>query len=151
MSKKDPVHYAEDDLGVHNIYDEARAHFDDHSYYTKQVESLNLQIRDIKTQIEDREREVVSDERAKQLDLSKTAFGEHLKEVLKADESLRAMRGDLSALEAERSNCELNLKNLSLGIQLRSARMEELGGLLYFYAVCKGVAASGPGEDFGPR
>lgn len=131
------VDYAEQQLGVHSVYEEACNRLDQHTECTAKIADFNIRIRLLKKEIEDAEIQIASDERAKEHGLSKTAFSDHLKEVLKTDSNLRDLRTKLADLEVERSNEELRAKHHSLGLQLSIGRLHELGGLLHFYAATK--------------
>ena len=127
---KDPIAYAEDTLGVHEVYAEANRRYEAHAEVSERLDLTAHEIKALKRNIEDREIEVTSGERAKEHGLSKTAFGEHLKEVLREDEQLRGMRNQLSHLEALRNGDEITLRHHALGVQLAAARMNELEGLV---------------------
>lgn len=146
MTKVDPVTYAENTLGVHRVFEEAERRFALHAEASENVTRTQDEIRALKAQVEEREIEIVSDERAKEHGLSKTAFGDHLKEVLREDPDLRALRSKISNLEGMRNDYEQQVKHHQLGVQLASARMQELEGLLSFYAACKLANAVHPSQ-----
>lgn len=133
----DPVTYAEDTLGVHRVYEEAERRYNEHAMASDALDRTSDEIRSVRAEIEASEIELVSDLRAKHNDLSKTAFGELLKERIKEDADLRVLRTQLAHLEGVRAEYERQVKHHQLGIHLATARMEELGGLLEFYAACK--------------
>lgn len=135
--KVDPISYAEESLGVHRVFEEGERRYELHAEASDALDRTSDEIRSVRAEIEASEIELVSDLRAQQNDMSKTAFGEFLKERLKEDADLRVLRTRLAHLEGVRAEYERQVKHHQLGVHLATARMEELGGLLEFYAACK--------------
>lgn len=134
-----PVEYAEETLGVHSVYEEAERRYQLHAEASDALDRTSDEIRSVRASIEASEIELISDLRGSEeaKGMSKTAFGDYLKEKLKEDADLRVWRIRLADLEGVRAEFERALKHHQLGIHLATARMEELGGLLEFYAAVK--------------
>lgn len=132
-----PVDYAEQSLGVHKVYDEAATRLNEHAHLTDEIKALNAKIRQVKESITDRESLIVAQEGGNIAGLSKTAAKEHMKAAFDADDEINRLRGLLADAEAERADADATLRHHALGVQMLTARMQELGGLLEFYAAAK--------------
>lgn len=137
--------YAEDTLGVHRVYAEA----DEAITLLGDAQELHVGHAQAKRMLDelltDREYALVTDQRGVLPDLSQAAFERHMKQILNVDPEMRAVR-------AKRETCILNLDEtgflidrLKMTIRVRSARLEELGGLLHYYgAVKQGTTSKSP-------
>lgn len=132
-----PVQYAEDHLGVHEVWKEAERRLIVHSDLTDQIKELNRRIRDAKDNLADREASIVADNGAAIVGMSKTAAKEHMKVVIDADPEIQRIRDQIATADAERAEADADLRHHDLGLKVLTARMQELGGLLEFYAAAK--------------
>lgn len=132
-----PVHYAEDYLGVHEVWEEAEHRLLDHRRLTEDIKELNRRIRGAKENLADRESVLVADHGADLVGLSKTAAKEHMKAVIDADAEAQRIRDQIATAEAERQEADLDLRHQEVGLKVLTARMQELDGLLEFYAASK--------------
>lgn len=131
------ITYAEGTLGVHDVYQEAKAALADLRHaQTALVEHLNSK-RIVAEQLADREYELVSEERAKYHEMSATAFEPHMRKVKHEDPEMKRLRGDLSKIQYEIDTTEAAVREHEFTCKVKQARMEELGGLLNFYAAVK--------------
>lgn len=144
MAKQTPVAYAEGTLGVHDVYEQSlEAH--------KQLEAaLGLyadaaaSIREINGAIEAREYDLVAAHRGENPDISLSALDRWLKDQRHADDSLRELRDDLLNKQADSDSAHVNIEKYKYRLRVLSARMNELGGLLNFFASAKMAAQKRP-------
>ena len=136
------VTYAESVLGVHVVHDEALQEYDGFVNAQRRLEQTNSVIRSVKDEIEDREAEVIAAEGPATAGLSATAAKAHMKSAIDADPQCRDLRSRLHELEADRALHERDIAIHRMGVELRVARMLELGGLLQFYAAAKTAQGS---------
>jgi hypothetical protein len=132
-----PVAYAENTLGVHQVWSAAEQTLADLA--TAQTAAVNTAAakRVITEQIADRELEVTNDERSKYTDLSQTAFEKHLRGALQADPQMKELRKNLMEAQRHHDAAEANITQMEYTLRTQVARMEELSGLLNFYAAAK--------------
>lgn len=135
---KNPVAYAEEDLGVHSILVgviDAREKLD------KEILSVLSDARDQKRKAEqdldDRETELLIDERGKHSDMSATALREHMKVVLFKDAEWKRLRDLVRSLNDTIDGAEVDRKLRERDIEIGCARMYELGGYLYYLGAVK--------------
>jgi hypothetical protein len=131
---KNPVTYAEGTLGVHSVYDEAKTTLAALETALTDAARHAAERRSLAEQVADREVVLASDERAAQPDMSQTAFDRHIKAVLRRDPTLASLRHDLQGAQAQEDMANAKAKALDATVRALSARMNELGGLLAFYA-----------------
>lgn len=142
MPKKNPVQYAEEDLGVHEVWEQAQQRLDQH-HQCKTTYLLSLrQIRELKERMRTREMEIVSDERGKFPDMKQTPFRDHIKGAFEDDADLSTLRAGLAVLESERDQSKADMDHHALGVHATTARMSELAGLLNFYSAAKAAATA---------
>ena len=132
-----PVEYAEQNLGVHEVYAEATA-------LTKSLDELMTALdkaiderRTYDEQISNYEMDLLIAERGQNADMSEAAFARHLKEVIHTDQTLKRVKQDRNAKAGEVSGLELDIEYHKYKIKVAVARMEQLNGLLQFYAAAK--------------
>lgn len=142
------VTYAEKDLGVHKVFEEAQERLTVHAVYSAERQDCNSRIRQIKSDQADREAVVAAELRGQDPKASATAFKEMLKAALAADEETTHLREDLLAEESGRERAESEIHHHELGIRMLTARMEELAGLLHYYGAAK-QAQTNKGEPSG--
>ena len=136
-----PVQYAEDVLNVHGVFDEAE------SVYIRYTTALDAHtdnvaaVRTLREGLADAEAEVSVRERAANPDQSVTAFEKHLKDVLRNDSEVRKIRHNLMEAQYAADQSEADIKRHDGKLKMLAARMEELGGLLNYFAATK-MAAS---------
>lgn len=132
-----PIKYAEQELGVHEVYDRAQAAQQRFAKFIVTLNETNNAIRHIHEMMDDREQEVVAEQRAANPDMSTTAFKEHMKEVVQQDETMRDFRKDLMEKQNSRDTAETSVEAAKYAMRVEAARLNELGGLLNFYAATK--------------
>jgi hypothetical protein len=136
--------YAERQLEVHAAYEramEAASIFEDRAGV---ITETAKKLRDIDSRITDREMDLVDSERAKPeiAEQSQAAFDRHIKVVFRKDPELAELRDARRTIQAEHERAEYDAERAKITARVESARMEELGGLLHFYAAVKHTAAN---------
>jgi hypothetical protein len=132
-----PVDYAEQTLGVHTVYEEAQKRLDLHGQLTGQIAALNAAIRADKDNLAARESTLVAEHGAHTAGMSKTAAKEYMKAIIESDPEVERIRDRLAEHESDRAVMDADLRHHAAGLQMLTARMHELGGLLEFYAAAK--------------
>lgn len=138
------LQYAESTLGVHEIYQEGRTALEALQNATNNLVGSQAKRRWLDDQIENREMDLLIDERGRHPDHSEAAFQRHLKEVYHTDDDLRSMREERAALAAVIFAAEAAVDSCKQTIKFTSARMEELGGYLNYLAAVKNAEAQMP-------
>jgi chromosome segregation ATPase len=129
-----PVRYAEDVLGVHQVNADAEQRLESmRATHVHLADAQDLKRR-LSERIAVRESEVISDERAAHTDVTATAFERYIKTVLTLDADLRAMKAQLLDVQTRIDRDEMMLREIEFDLRRLTGRMEELGGLLRFYA-----------------
>lgn len=129
-----PVSYAEDVLGVHAVWVEADERLAAHGKLVRERADLHKQIRTIKTRIVDRETDLTVDAPSAFPDASATERTRLLKVAFHKDAALQDMRAEEDDLQATLDMIDADVRHHETGLRVLSARMEELAGLLHFYA-----------------
>jgi hypothetical protein len=142
---KNPVSYAEDDLGVHVVWDEARARLDEHETAKARYLAALKSLRITERQITDRNMELVTEQRGLQPELKVTAFREHMKVVAAEDDTMVGLQSQLEDDKTERDEAKADMEHHELGLRALTARMHELAGLLEFYATAKSAQTAQKG------
>jgi len=129
--------YAEDVLGVHHVYEEAEGVRIDLDEALTALDKAQDERRNFDQQIEDREMELLIEERGKHPDHSEAAFSRHLKEVLFKNEQLKKLKLMRNAKSGECTGHDIDITYLKVRVTILSARMHELGGYFQYLAVTK--------------
>lgn len=129
--------YAEDQLGVHNVFDEAQGVQMDLDEALSALDKAQDERRDLDHKIDDREMDILILERGKHADHSEAALSRHLKEVYFKDETLKRLKMERNAKAGECTGLELDISYLKARVTILSARMTELGGYFNYLAVTK--------------
>lgn len=129
--------YAEDTLGVHEVYKHAReAHERLDDALTILANSKDKR-RALEVKLQDVEMEVAADERSKHADMSAAAMEKHLKIVLNADVQVRDLRRQILDLTNTIEGLEYDRSIEEAAIRIAVARLTELGGYLNYLAAVK--------------
>lgn len=138
--KKSAVDYAEEDLDVHGVWDEAVARLAQHEDAKNLYVTTLAQIRMIKSKVQSLTMDITSDERGKFPDMKPTPFRDHVRTVVEDHPELSALRSDMAEAESARDQAKADLDHHALGLGAITARMNELAGLLTFYSAAKAAA-----------
>lgn len=136
--------YAENTLGVHRVHEEAEALLKE---LDEALAALDLAIdarRALDEEIEDRQMELLIEERGKAPDISQAAMDRRIKEVYHKDEMLRHLRSKRNAKAGEASGLELDIDYTKYRLKVKVGRMEELNGYFQFLAAVKNAEAGTP-------
>lgn len=136
--------YAENVLGVHRVHEEAEALLKE---LDKALAALDLAIdarRALDEQIEDRQMELLIEERGKAPEISQAAMDRRLKEIYHKDEMLHQLRMERNAKAGEASGLELDIDYTKYRLKVKVGRMEELNGYFQFLAAVKNAEAGTP-------
>lgn len=136
-SRPDSLRYAEKNLGVHRVYEQAKqARLNLEDLY-KRLEGYSDEKRGILTAITDREMEIASSERGSNPDMSQAQMDKHLKVVNHNDVALIELKTELGSLLAVTDGCEYDSKLAKADLDISLARLYELGGYFNFLAAVK--------------
>ena len=142
MSKKNPVQYAEDDLGVHAVYADAREAQEALDAALDKYSQCASVIRSVHDSIDQRKFELASQIRAEKHDISQNALDRALKESERSDEQLIALRSQLLEKQDEQEVAHAVIEKNKYRLRVLSARMTELGGMLAYLASAKNAATA---------
>lgn len=146
------VKYAEEQLRVHDVHAEAKAHAHD-----ADTQRRNLALkRRAKVAAEeaytDAELAFIAVTRGQNSSMSQTAFDKFVKGEIHLDPELRKMRGGLADLAYEIDGIEAEIRRSQNLLDAATARMVELGGYLDYLAALKNAesAPAGQGDNWPP-
>ena len=139
MTTHPALAYAENELGVHQVYKEAQEASLALDELMSDLDKAQDLRRTLDAKIEDMEMDLLIEERSKHPDHSEAAFSRHLKEVQHKNQPLKDLKSQRNAAAGEVSGLELDITYTKARITLLSARMTELGGYLNYLAVVKDV------------
>lgn len=131
------IRYAEDNLGIHVIYDEAKAARDRIATLGEELIVARDAKRFTEEAMKDREIDLASEACGEHPDFSATKMEGHLKGVRHADDSHRQFREGLSRSSRRIDELEHAIRLAEIDVKVTVARMGELGGYLTFLAVVK--------------
>lgn len=136
------LEYAENKLGVHLVYEDAIKNRDLLDGMMTELGDKRDRKRILEAKIQEREFEIMGDERSKHPEMSATAMDKHLKLAYHGDPALQALRSEHLAVVNDLDGLELDKSVLEMDIKIAVARMAELGGYLQYLAVIKAQAAN---------
>lgn len=134
--------YVRDTLAVDAVNDDAEAALAALSEAHDRIADTAQRKRALVEEMETIELEITLRERAEQAELSQAAFERHIKPVLHRDPDLTALRRRLDEVTGEHERANLDARLLERTILVKSSRMQELAGVLAFYASVKVGAAN---------
>jgi uncharacterized coiled-coil DUF342 family protein len=138
-----PVEYAERVLEVHDIFVSTEQVLDEHARALDAMTSANRRIRDLEEDLRLAEIDTgIAAERAADAREWK-GIGQRskfVKDFITSYPEVVNLRGEIESAKNRRDEAEADVRHLALVIGARTARMNELGGLLNFYAAAKLVS-----------
>jgi uncharacterized coiled-coil DUF342 family protein len=138
-----PVEYAERVLEVHDIFVSTEQVLDEHARALDAMTSANRRIRDLEEDLRLAEIDTgIAAERAADAREWK-GIGQRskfVKDFITSHPEVVNLRGEIESAKNRRDEAEADVRHLALVIGARTARMNELGGLLNFYAAAKLVS-----------
>ncbi len=129
--------YAETQLGVHNVFEEALGNRDSLDALLGDLDKAHDTKRTVQAAMSDREFELLTEERGKHHEMSATALDQHMKQVKWRDEKMKDYRLRLDLVAGEIQGLEYDAEMLRITIRILTARMEELGGYLHYLGAVK--------------
>jgi hypothetical protein len=136
------IAYAETRLKVHEVYLESCKALRLAEEGRALVTTLSHNKRVLQDAMTDVEMQLVSTERAAFPDMSQAAFDRHIKAVVHGDPDMTTLRLKLLEDQHQLDQADDSLHQAELTVRVLTARMEELSGLLNFYAATKQVRAT---------
>lgn len=128
MPKSKALAYAEDTLGVHEVYEKALQAREELDATFSDLDSFYSKRREILDSITDREIEITVEERSQHPEASEAALERAAKISRSKDESLRKLRTELNHIESDIDGRKFDRSIAEHDIQIATARMIELGG-----------------------
>lgn len=129
--------YAENALGVHQVYTESLSALEDLDVALNAFDSAVDKRHSLDDRIEDRQMQILIEERGQNSELSEAAMTRRLKEKYHTDERLSQLKLERNAAAAEASGLELDIEHIKYRLKVKVGRMEELGGYLAYLAALK--------------
>lgn len=131
---KNPVRYAEQVLQVHAAHEDALAHVAALEVAVNDATEASARVRAARESLADREAVVAVEGRNEFPDMAQGTFEKHLKNRVQQDDKAKQSRTDLYAAQHDLDAAEGRIKVADTRAKIAVARLEELGGLLVFYA-----------------
>lgn len=119
------------------MWDDARTAMDNLHDALERETNATKQIRQLRDQINDREHQIVTGSRPAFIELSETAWNKKAKELFHDDPNLKELRQKIRDEEAKHDQAQADVKYCTTDCQMFASRMDELSGLLNFYAASK--------------
>lgn len=136
------IKYAEDQLGVHAVYEQAQANRAVLDKLLAELDKAQDDKRRLAEEIADREAELLIEERGKHSDMSAAAFDQHTKSAKRKDPELKKLREAFNGSLSEIQGLEYDVDMAKVEIRIACSRMEELGGYLNYLAAVKAETTS---------
>lgn len=132
--------YAEENLGVHKVYETLLQHLEDLDVSTSDLDKALDRKREIEEKYADAEVDLVNEKRGLHPEMSDTKFKAELKVWERENDAMNQLRLDLNAVKSEIQGLEFDQSMLKARIQVGSARLVELGGYLNYLTAVKNQA-----------
>jgi len=132
-----PVDYAEQNLGVHKVYEDALAAHKEYDAIISDLDRCTDKRRNLDLELETREVAKLVATRQMHPDWSKTAVNDYQKEARHNDPEIMRVKRELNSLNGEIAGLEADAKVQEFLLNAYTARMNQLGGYLTFLAACK--------------
>lgn len=132
-----PVEYAEQSLGVHDVYERAKDFAGSAQAYHEEMANHADDVRRLRERVADQEAHLVTVERGVNAEMSGTAFAEHMKVIVRLNPDLMMLRENLLDAQRDHDWAESQERGFRGKADVEMARLYELGGLLLFYGVAK--------------
>lgn len=136
MSRK-ALDYAEQDLGVHAVHEQALKGRDSLDVALKALAFTQDRKRRITENLTVREAELGIEERGKHPDMAQGTMDKHLKHSIQKDAKHASLRKELADAISEAEGLENEITILKRDIDIAVARMNELGGYFSYLSAIK--------------
>lgn len=137
MSGAKALKYAEEELGVHKIYESTQGYLEDLDIALGDLDKAQDARRKLDETYADLEVELINNMRGVHPNMSDTRFKSEFKIWEREDKALSDLRVDLNKVRSDIQGLEYDIEILKLRIKTGSSRMVELGGYLNYLAVIK--------------
>lgn len=137
MTTHSAVKWAETDLRLHLEYDELTNLLDEADKVRENSVQLSNSLRTLRYETENREMEIAQGVRAQGEFPSAAAFERKVREAFSADEEVQRMRKDALDRANDSDALAAQLRGIELRIKAKTARVEQTGHLLKYYAEFK--------------
>ena len=129
-------------LGVNSVYDDAKARRQELDSKMQTLHTCRSRKRELESLKVDVEMQVTEELRGEHPDWSVAEFDRQIKVAFSNEGRIREIRDELVMLQGEIELYEFDISLLEIDIKIATARLHELGGLLQFMAVIKGISAA---------
>lgn len=137
MTTNSAVKWAETDLRLHTEYDELTALLDEAEKVRTHHIQLSNSLRILRHETENREMEIAQSVRAQGEFPSAAAFERKVRETFAVDQDYQRLRVDVLERANDVDAIGGQLRGLELRIKAKTARVEQTGHLLKYYAEFK--------------
>lgn len=132
------VEYAEKQLDVHGPWIEAQRRLDLHSQASENVRLAKDEIRALKQSLSDRQFEVTTEAPSTPgYPNAVQARKDFIKLMIAGDPTCNRIEREINHLQSVLDDYQSEVRHHDLGLSVLTARMNELSGLLSFYAAAK--------------
>lgn len=136
--------YAEKDLGVHTVYQEATAALQNLDEVVTDLDKAQDERRYLAEDIAQWEADLTLRERGANSEMSATAFEQYLKLAKQNDKDLKRLRQQMIGLHSRIQGLEYDMEMLKLKVRVKVARMNELGGYFAYLVQLKAETPTTP-------
>lgn len=140
MARKSAVAYAEEDLGVQSVLEEANLAFEAFNNARRELLGMRATKRRIEGLIADREADVAMEIFRNADGASQAAVERHTKLEIGTDTTLRTLREQLREHLDDIDTQETEAALAKTRMEIAIARMTELGGYMQYLAIAKSTA-----------
>lgn len=137
MARSKSLVYAEDELGVHKIWNDTCSLAAQISDLYALRASLDSRIRSINTMIERRKGDLLVKEASANPKMSAAAMERHMRLVYAQDEELHSLVNEYNDVSAHRDVVDAQIKSAETNHKGHIARLNELGGYFEYLASVK--------------
>lgn len=131
------LQYAEETLGVHQIYEETQTRLELLDETLAELDKAQDRKRDLNERYIDREVELIDEMRSVHVSYSDTRFNSEMKLWKRKDAFLMSIQVDVNKVLSEIQGLDYDIEMMKLRIRAGCSRMEELGGYLHYLAAVK--------------
>lgn len=131
------MQYAENVLGVHTIYEDAKAAKNQLDEALTPLSESRDKLRELEYLLQEAELEVASEEWAKHPEMAVTRMEKHMKAAIWNNDRCRELREQLAKVRGDIDGFEADVKVAEAGVRIAAARLTELGGYFHYLAAIK--------------
>lgn len=140
MSAERAIRYAENKLGVHEVWENLQKYLQDLDETLADLDKAQDRRRQLDESYADREVELIGEKRGVHPSMSDTRFKSEMKIWEREDSKLSDLRVGLNSVRSQIQGLEYDLEMVKARIKANSSRMEELGGYLNYLAAVRNQA-----------